>query len=215
MNPSTYIIIAIGFLAQIFFAARVLVQWIMSERAKKVLSPSLFWILSLAGAYLFCIYGWLKHDFAIILGQFISYYVYLWNLRIKGVFPRIPLLLRIILLITPIVAICFVLGNAKEFIDQFIHNEDVPLGLLIFGSIGQILFTLRFIYQWLYSNREHESKLPAGFWLISLTGSILIVTYGILRFDIVLMVGHSFSILSYLRNLYLLYRERRRTTSSQ
>lgn len=54
---NAWIILAIGFLAQIFFAARTLVQWIMSERARKVLSPSLFWILSIAGAYLLCIYG--------------------------------------------------------------------------------------------------------------------------------------------------------------
>lgn len=74
-------VLAIGAMAQVFFSARVLVQWILSERAHKVLSPSLFWVLSLAGAYLLCIYGWLRHDFAIVMGQFVSYYVYLWNLN--------------------------------------------------------------------------------------------------------------------------------------
>ena len=43
----------LGFLAQGLFSARILVQWIMSERAKKVVSPTIFWILSLIASYLF------------------------------------------------------------------------------------------------------------------------------------------------------------------
>ena len=70
---SNILILTIGFLAQAFFSARILVQWIMSERSKQVLSPSLFWILSLAGAYLLCLYGWMRNDFAIVFGQLISY----------------------------------------------------------------------------------------------------------------------------------------------
>ena len=72
---------AIGFLAQAFFSARILFQWILSERAKKVLSPSIFWILSILGSYLLVIYGWMRNDFSILLGQFISYYIYIWNLH--------------------------------------------------------------------------------------------------------------------------------------
>ncbi len=206
MGNSIYIF-AIGFLAQIFFAARILVQWIQSERAKRVLSPSLFWVFSLAGAYLFFIYGWLRNDFAIVLGQLISYYIYLWNLNIKGVWKNIPISFRYILLLTPVVAICFVANNAGEFIARFLHNKDVPLWLLIYGSLGQILFTLRFIYQWLYSRKKGESTLPAGFWLISLTGSLAIVSYGIIRLDPVLIVGQSFGMVAYIRNLVLIFRK--------
>ena len=75
----------VGFLAQVFFSARILLQWILSERAKRVVSPSIFWILSLAGSYLLFIYGWMRDDFAIVLGQVISYYIYIWNLSAKGV----------------------------------------------------------------------------------------------------------------------------------
>ena len=69
------LVYAIGFLAQGFFSARMLVQWILSEKARRVLSPTVFWVLSIIGSYLLCIYGWLRHDFAIVLGQFISYYI--------------------------------------------------------------------------------------------------------------------------------------------
>ena len=46
----------IGFLAQVFFSARILLQWILSARAQLVVSTSVFWILSLAGSYLLFIY---------------------------------------------------------------------------------------------------------------------------------------------------------------
>ena len=203
-------ILAIGFLAQGFFSARILVQWILSEKARRVLSPSLFWILSLAGAYLLCIYGWLRNDFSIVLGQFISYYIYLWNLNIKGMWRRVPWLLRLLLMITPVIAIIFVAEHAHEFTGRFLHNREVPLWLLIYGSTGQVLFTLRFIYQWLYSKRKGESRLPAGFWIISLIGSLTIVTYGIIRLDAVLIVGQSFGVISYIRNLCIIRNEAKR-----
>lgn len=205
-----FFILAIGFLAQGFFSARILVQWVLSERAQRVLSPSLFWVLSLAGAYLLCLYGWLRHDFAIVLGQFISYYVYLWNLDIKGVWPKIPLPLRGVLLLTPVVVLCMVAGNAAEFAARFLQNSDVPLWLLLFGSAGQVLFTLRFVYQWLYSRRKGESRLPAGFWLISLSGSLAIISYGIIRRDPVLIVGQAFGLVAYARNLVLIKNENKK-----
>ena len=198
------LVLCVGFLAQAFFSARILVQWILSERAKKVLSPSLFWILSLAGAYLLCLYGLMRDDFAIVLGQFVSYYIYLWNLKIKGVWQHVRTMFRWVLLLTPVVAVCFVAGNAAEFADRFLHNDDVPLWLLLFGSAGQLLFTLRFVYQWLYSKSKGESELPAGFWIVSLAGSLTIVSYALIRHDIVLIVGQSFGIVTYTRNLMLL-----------
>ena len=206
MNDSILALV-IGFTAQALFSARLIVQWLLSERARHVLSPSIFWVLSLLGAYLLCLYGWMRDDFSIVLGQFVSYYIYLWNLHIKGVWKKIPHLLRLLLALTPVVAICFVAGHAEAFADRFLHNEQVPLWLLLFGSAGQLIFTMRFIYQWLYSRRRGESRLPAGFWVLSLIGSLTIVSYGIIRHDAVLIVGQSFGIVAYTRNLMILRRE--------
>ena len=97
----------IGFLAQLLFSARLLMQWIMSERAKKVVSPSIFWKLSLIGAYLLFIYGWLRDDFAIILGQLISYYIYIWNLDKKESWRKVPFGIRYIILLTPVAAVFY------------------------------------------------------------------------------------------------------------
>lgn len=197
-------IYVIGFLAQICFSGRLLFQWIMSEKAKQVVSPSIFWLLSLLGSYLLFFYGWLRDDFAIILGQFISYYIYIWNLDIKNNWKKIPRPIRYILIATPFLAISYMFSESRAFISQFFRNEDVPLWLLIYGSLGQIIFTLRFIYQWVYSRKRHESILPLGFWLISLFGSAIIVSYAIVRHDPVLILGQSTGLVVYIRNIWIL-----------
>ena len=193
-------IYVIGFLAQVFFSARILLQWFLSERAKKVISPAIFWQLSIVGAYLLFVYGWLRDDFAIILGQIISYYIYIWNLDKKHQWKKLPVIIRTLLLLTPVVAILYMLKDAGVFVDQFFRNEKIPLWLLVYGSMGQIIFTLRFVYQWIYSKRKDESLLPIGFWVISLFGSLIIVSYAIYRSDPVLILGQS---TGYSRNIYL------------
>lgn len=205
MNSSLWIL-AIGFTAQGFFSARMLVQWILSERARRVLSPSMFWVFSLAGSWLLCIYGWLRADFAIVAGQFLSYYIYLWNLRMKGVLCRTPDIIRLVLLLTPIAAVSMMLTDAQAIAGMFFHNTSIPAWMLVYGSAGQVLFTLRFVWQWYYSRRNGVSLLPAGFWMMSLAGAALIVSYGIMRHDPVLVIGHSFGIVTYTRNLMIGHR---------
>ena len=196
-------IYVIGFLAQVFFSARILLQWFLSERAKKVISPAIFWQLSIVGAYLLFVYGWLRDDFAIILGQIISYYIYIWNLDKKHQWKKLPVIIRTLLLLTPVVAILYMLKDAGVFVDQFFRNEKIPLWLLVYGSMGQIIFTPRFVYQWIYSKRKDESLLPIGFWVISLFGSLIIVSYAIYRSDPVLILGQSTGLIAYSRNIYL------------
>ncbi len=197
------LVFVVGFLAQALFSARILFQWILSERAKQVVSPAIFWVLSIMGSYLLCLYGWFRHDFSIILGQFISYYIYLWNLNEKGIWKRVPFLLKALLIVTPILAALFMLHDAGEFIRNFFQNEKVPLWLLVFGSMGQVIFTLRFVYQWAYSFHYKQSLLPNGFWIISLVGSSVIVIYGIIRLDPVLVLGQSVGFVAYTRNLII------------
>lgn len=193
----------IGLIAQVFFSARMLVQWILSEKQKRVVSPVLYWLFSLIGAYLLCVYGWLRNDFSIILGQFISFYIYIWNLNDKGMWHRIPTLLRVVLGLTPIVAALFVLNDFSAFVDSFFKDEDIPAWLITFGSVGQVIFTLRFVYQWYYSRKVGESVLPVGFWIQSLIGSLMILTYAIIRLDPILILSQSTGFIVYTRNIML------------
>ena len=198
-----WIVFTIGFAAQFFFAGRTLFQWLYSERKKEVTSPSAYWGLSVIGAFLMFVYGVMRDDFSIILGQFISYFVYLWNLDAKGLWKKFSPVLKALLVLTPFIAVGLLLHDAKSFVANMFQNEDIPLWLVLFGSAGQIIFTLRFVYQWFYSHRRHESVLPRGFWIISLIGSGVIVAYGIFRKDPVLILGQSFGFVAYVRNLML------------
>ncbi len=200
----------IGFLAQICFSARLLLQWLMSEKVKHVVSPTIFWILSLVGSYLLFIYGWLRNDFAILLGQLIAYYIYIWNLNMKNNWKKIPVFFRAILMLTPVFAIGYAISEFQEFLHDFFDNEKIPLSLLIYGSLGQITFTLRFVYQWFYSYQKNESLLPLGFWIISLSGAAIIISYAIIRRDPVLIIGQATGLIVYSRNIFLSCRENKK-----
>ena len=206
--------IVIGFLAQLLFSARIIVQWIMSERAKKVVSPVIFWALSIIASYLLFIYGWFRNDFSIMLGQIIAYYIYIWNLNKKGAWSKVPKIIRFLFYITPVVCLCMV-SDWQKFFDDCFNNSEIPLALVIYGSLGQIIFSLRFVYQFFYSRAHGESVLPAGFWIISLTGSLIIVSYAIVRKDPVLILGQSFGFVSYTRNLIILHNQKKKEKELQ
>ncbi|MGL5682474.1 MAG: lipid-A-disaccharide synthase N-terminal domain-containing protein [Marinifilaceae bacterium] len=197
------ILYVIGFLAQLFFSARLLLQWILSERAKKVVSPTIFWILSLVGSLLLMAYGWLRDDFSIILGQFISFYIYMWNLHIKGEWRKMPSVVRYIVGSIPFILVGIMAQDVNAVINKLFFNESIPLWLVIFGTVGQITFTLRFIYQWIYSMKREESILPLGFWLISVAGSAIIIAYAIIRKDPVLILGQATGFFVYIRNIFI------------
>ena len=210
MEKTSLLVYAIGFAAQGFFSARMLLQWVLSEKAHRVVSHNIYWICSLAGSILFFAYGWLRDDFAIILGQFISYYIYIWNLNIKRVWQRVPLALRGAIALLPVAALAMMASDGAAFVETFLRNSDVPMALLLWGSAGQVIFTLRFIYQWYYSYRRHESVLPVGFWIISLTGCAIIVSYGVFRLDPVFILGQSVGFFTYSRNIALYHKQNTR-----
>lgn len=199
-----WIIYSIGFLAQILFSSRLLVQWITSERQKQVTTPVLFWSLSLFASFLLFIYGYLRDDFAIMLGQILTYFIYIRNLQLQNQWNKLPKLARWFLFVFPVLIGFYYFNNNVIDVDNLFRNEDIPLWLLILGIVSQVVFTLRFIYQWMYSEKKKESSLPFGFWMLSLIGSLLILIYAIIRKDPVLFVGHIFGATVYIRNLMLL-----------
>lgn len=200
-------IYAVGFIAQVLFSARLIVQWIKSEKAGKTLSPLLFWQLSILASWMLFIYGLLRNDFAIIIGQVIAYSIYIRNLHIQNNWKSFPIITRIIAITTPVVVLLFMLKNWGFHYQQLFKNDDIPTLLLLWGVAGQITFTFRFVYQWIYSERKGESVLPMGFWIISIIGSIMILFYAIYRRDPVLFFGQGFGLLVYSRNIVLIRKQ--------
>lgn len=77
------------------------------------------------------------------------------------------------------------------------------------GLVGQLFFTSRFIVQWLVSERRKESVIPMAFWWLSILGGVTLLAYAIWRMDPVFILGQSFGVVVYGRNLILIFRKRR------
>ena len=204
---SNWLIYSIGFLAQILFSSRLVIQWITSEKQRKVITPTLFWTLSLIASFLLFVYGYLRDDFAIMLGQTLTYFIYIRNLQLQNQWQKFHWSLRLFLYSVPTLLVIYYYNNNVIDTDVLFRNEAIPVWLLWLGIISQVVFTLRFVYQWLYSEYKKTSSLPLGFWLLSLVGSGLILTYAIFRRDPVLFIGHLLGSVIYVRNLILLHRE--------
>ncbi|WP_242509966.1 lipid-A-disaccharide synthase N-terminal domain-containing protein [Hymenobacter persicinus] len=78
------IALGIGLVSQLLFSSRIVLQWVQSERAKRVLVPTLFWQISLISSFLMILYGMLRHDPIILAAQLISYAIYIRNLQLLG-----------------------------------------------------------------------------------------------------------------------------------
>ena len=192
----------LGLVAMGVYGSRILIQWYLSEKHHRVESPGIYWVLSSLGAVLLYVYGWLRKDLSIIVGESLGYYVYMWNISVMGLYKKVPRIVPILQAIFPLVIIGLIIKDFPVFVDTFLHNEYVPLGLLLFGIAGQVTYEICSIYQLVYSYRRHQSVLPLGHWVLAVIGSLMIIVYGLIRHDWVLAVGQ-FSIFFSIRNLMI------------
>ena len=80
---------------------------------------------------------------------------------------------------------------------------------LAVGFMGQALFSMRFLVQWISSEKQKKSVIPIAFWYFSLGGGVTLLSYAIFRLDPVFIVGQAGGLLVYSRNLYFVLRDRR------
>jgi lipid-A-disaccharide synthase-like uncharacterized protein len=93
------------------------------------------------------------------------------------------------------------------FYDVFVTRFDF---WLVFGILAQLIFGSRFILQWIASERAGRSVMPLSFWFLSIAGGLMTLVYGFVRREPVIIIGQGLSTGIYLRNLALIFRERRR-----
>ncbi len=98
-------------------------------------------------------------------------------------------------------------GAADHTWLQRLFNISSPIGFLwvTIGLLGQVLFTGRMLVQWFATEKNRQSVVPPIFWWMSLIGSLMLLTYFLWRRDIVGVLGQSFGLIVYIRNLYFIH----------
>ena len=99
---------------------------------------------------------------------------------------------------------------------QWLHDVFVAQwdGWIILGFIAQACFTMRFVVQWLASEKAKKSVMPVAFWFFSLFGGALLLIYAIQRKDPVFIAGQALGLIVYVRNLWLIANEKKRIATT-
>lgn len=92
------------------------------------------------------------------------------------------------------------------FNDVFVNQFDWWVAL---GFVAQLMFTGRFLVQWIASEKQGKSVIPLAFWLFSIAGGVLLFIYAVHRLDPVFIFGQAFGVFVYARNLFLVMKERK------
>jgi lipid-A-disaccharide synthase-like uncharacterized protein len=98
------------------------------------------------------------------------------------------------------------------FHQVFIEQFD---GWIMLGFVAQLFFTMRFVVQWIASERQKRSVVPVAFWFFSLGGGALLFVYAIQRQDPVFIAGQGMGLFIYIRNLWLIANERKSAIAGQ
>jgi lipid-A-disaccharide synthase-like uncharacterized protein len=82
-----------------------------------------------------------------------------------------------------------------------IPKDPATLAWFLVGMIGEGVFLMRFVVQWIASERKKKTVVPMVFWHLSLAGTFLVLAYAIYRMDPVFMLAYSLNMIIYVRNL--------------
>jgi len=99
----------------------------------------------------------------------------------------------------------------REIIWAALHVESwLEFSWIMIGLTGQLMFTARFLVQWIASERERRSVIPVAFWYFSLAGGLVLFSYAVYRADPVFIIGQATGLVIYIRNLWLIHAEQHR-----
>lgn len=94
--------------------------------------------------------------------------------------------------------------------DVFVVKFDAWVAL---GFVAQAFFTMRFLVQWIASERARKSVVPVTFWFFSIGGGLLLLVYALYRRDPVFIAGQALGLVVYLRNVYFIILNRKQLPS--
>ncbi len=207
----------LGFLANVAFGARFMLQWLQSEKKGESHVTLFFWQISFFASMVMTVHTFLQVQFPLFLLQLINAFIAWRNMSIMrhrerfGLHPALLLLVGILLAATSIFALQTYLsfGELRWVRTPTLPWESTPavplaIGWHIFGYTGAAVFASRFWIQWTQTEKHGHSHLSALFWWISLIGASVAIIYFGRMADWVNIFAYGAGIIPYIRNLMLL-----------
>jgi len=192
---------AVGWLGNACYCSRFLVQWLVSERRRRSVTPRSFWWLSACGAGCLLVYTVWSGEPILLLGYLITLAIYVRNLLLqRGAralgHERLPTTVA-----AGVVAwLVMVTINFQRMEPQLA----LPVWTITIGSVGQAVWSSRFLLQWIEAERAGRSDFTERFWWTSLVGNVLLLGYTVARRDPVLIAGLALGPVVQVRNLWIL-----------
>lgn len=212
--------ILLGVVGGIVFYGRFYVQWIVSERHKRSVIPIAFWYMSTAGSLMLLVFAVVTQSPLGALGQNMNIVIYSRNLvhiwRNEGKLAKqTDIALHLAVLAIALTAVAFV---AWTWYREYEHTQAAPADTarsvwlwLAVGVLGQALFALRFLGQWIVTEMRRESVIPTFFWYASLVAAVLQCAAFVQRAasgehqEWVFAAGMAATILIYARNIWFVH----------
>jgi lipid-A-disaccharide synthase-like uncharacterized protein len=96
--------------------------------------------------------------------------------------------------------------DLSQAVGNYLHDVFVAKfqWWVLLGYIAQVMFTMRFVVQWVASERAGKMVMPIAFWFFSIGGGVLLLIYALYRRDPVFIAGQALGLLVYIRNLYFI-----------
>lgn len=192
-----------GWVGQAFFFSRFFLQWWLSERARRSVTPVSFWWLSLVATVLLIVFTLSRNQPVLLFGYAVNLAIYARNLWIAYARRRPSTL-------GPIPAMLVAAGLWGVLFWSGTHD---PKGgyqggafWLVVVIVGQGFWSARFLVQWWMTERSGESHFPRAFWWCSLAGNALLLAYAIYLREPVYIAGFVPGPIVQVRNLILLSR---------
>jgi len=201
---------ALVWAGQACYFSRFLVQWVVSEKAKRSMTPRAFWWLSLAGVLLAGTGAFGQEAWILVPAFVVNGFLYTRNLMLSGARPPSQL--------GPVPAALFGLGAAALVL--FFGMEKAPklqegaeLWVLT-GIVGQAIWGTRFLVQWYLSEKLGKSHFPLGFWWLSVVGAMLNLIYTFWLGRPEFLAAYLIAWIVPVRNITLEYKRRRTAEAS-
>lgn len=189
----------LGWIGNACFFSRFLVQWALSERARRSLTPAVFWRLSLLGTTCLGLYSAQQGKYVLVVGYVLNGSIYarnLWMQRRAGVRTLTPVTAAAIALL----AVGGLIAGALLNLDA---DPEASAAWIACAAVGQAVWSSRFVVQWWHSERAGESHFPPVFWWLSLAGNALLLAYAVHLRDPIFIAGFVPGPLVQVRNLML------------